>query len=101
MCRVGGAKRGKARSLSPGVHRGHPLCVGPGSEALLCRVQGRSPCVSPKVSPRSGLRSMCFLAKRHVSHITPNKDIKARGANGLAHPHSPLADWTRLLADCM
>jgi hypothetical protein len=57
MCRVGGAKRGKARSLPPGVHRGYPLCVGPGSEALLRWVKGRSPLVSTKWSQRSVLLS--------------------------------------------
>jgi HNH endonuclease len=39
--------------LNPEVSLGeYPLCVGPGSEALLCWVQGRSPVVSTKWSAK-------------------------------------------------
>jgi hypothetical protein len=48
-------------------------------------------------SPRSGLsEACCCLAMCHISHMKPER---ARGANGLADSHSPLADWVYSLAD--
>ena len=99
MCRVGGAKRGKARSLPPGVHRGHPLCLVSRGRSPLCWVQGRSPLVSTKWSERSVLLSRDVPYQPYEARESQKEPERARGANGLADSHSPLADWVYSLAD--